>query len=158
MKLLSSKYVRLAAALLIAIVLIASFGSTASAQTYYIVRPGDNAFRIALVHGISTSCLANANGIPYPYNVYAGQMLYIPGPYGCYSPSYYAGYYPPAYYPPAYYPRPVYGCFYRVVYGDTLSSIARRYGTSYWALASANRLYNPNYIYAGQVLRIPGCR
>lgn len=48
-------------------------------------------------------------------------------------------------------------CFYRVRWGDTLFSIAWRYGTSYWVLASANGLANPNYIYAGMVLRIPGC-
>ncbi|MDE3089184.1 MAG: LysM peptidoglycan-binding domain-containing protein [Chloroflexota bacterium] len=39
--------------------------------------------------------------------------------------------------------------------GETLSSIAKLYGVSTWAIAFANRLRNPNLIYAGQVLVIP---
>ncbi|MEJ2208927.1 MAG: LysM peptidoglycan-binding domain-containing protein [Anaerolineae bacterium] len=40
--------------------------------------------------------------------------------------------------------------------GETLSSIAARYGTTSQALAQANGLANANYIYAGQRLTIPG--
>lgn len=40
--------------------------------------------------------------------------------------------------------------------GETLSQIARRYGTSTTALAQANGIQNPNFIYAGQRLAIPG--
>jgi LysM repeat protein len=43
-----------------------------------------------------------------------------------------------------------------VRWGETLSSIGRYYGVSPWAIASANQLYNPNHIYAGQRLYIPG--
>jgi LysM repeat protein len=39
--------------------------------------------------------------------------------------------------------------------GETLSSIARRYGTTWRAIARANGLANPNQIYAGQKLEIP---
>lgn len=39
--------------------------------------------------------------------------------------------------------------------GETLSSIARRYGTTWRAIAKANGLVNPNQIYAGQKLKIP---
>lgn len=39
--------------------------------------------------------------------------------------------------------------------GETLASIARRYGTSWQAIAQANSLVNPNQIYVGQKLRIP---
>lgn len=42
-----------------------------------------------------------------------------------------------------------------VRYGETLSRIAYHYGTSTWAIAKANGLHNPNYIYAGQCLHIP---
>ena len=52
-----------------------------------------------------------------------------------------------------------------VQWGETLYSIARRYGTTWGAIADANSLPNPNQIYAGQKLRIPtpgepmpGCR
>lgn len=43
-----------------------------------------------------------------------------------------------------------------VQYGETLSSIATQYGTTYQALASLNGLSNPNMIYAGQVLKVRG--
>ena len=39
--------------------------------------------------------------------------------------------------------------------GETLSSIARRYGTTWQTLARANNLSNPNQIYVGQKLKIP---
>jgi LysM repeat protein len=39
--------------------------------------------------------------------------------------------------------------------GETLSSIARRYGTTWQAIAQANNLQNPNQIYVGQKLKIP---
>jgi LysM repeat protein len=45
---------------------------------------------------------------------------------------------------------------YRIKSGDTLSAIASRYGTSVSALAKANKIANPNMIYAGKSLQIPG--
>lgn len=45
---------------------------------------------------------------------------------------------------------------YTVRSGDTLSSIASKFGTSYQTLASLNGISNPNLIYAGQVLRVNG--
>jgi LysM repeat protein len=43
-----------------------------------------------------------------------------------------------------------------VRYGETLFSIGRWYGVNPWTIASTNGLVNPNYIYAGQRLVIPG--
>lgn len=43
-----------------------------------------------------------------------------------------------------------------VQYGETLSSIATRYNTTYQTLASLNGLSNPNMIYAGQILKVNG--
>jgi len=40
--------------------------------------------------------------------------------------------------------------------GDTLSAIATRYGITVGALAAANGITNPNQIYAGATLQIPG--
>lgn len=39
--------------------------------------------------------------------------------------------------------------------GDTLFSLARRYGVTVQAIVEANRLYDPSWIYVGQVLVIP---
>jgi LysM repeat protein len=41
--------------------------------------------------------------------------------------------------------------------GDTMYSIARRYGVSMWEIARVNGIVNPNYIYIGQRLIIPVC-
>jgi LysM repeat protein len=40
--------------------------------------------------------------------------------------------------------------------GDTLGAIAREHGVSVAALAKANAIPDPNRVYAGQVLQIPG--
>ena len=45
---------------------------------------------------------------------------------------------------------------YTVRSGDTLSSIAAKFGTNYQTLASLNGISNPNLIYIGQVLRVNG--
>ena len=43
---------------------------------------------------------------------------------------------------------------YTVKAGDTLSDIAKKYGTTYQEIAKANGISNPNLIYAGQTLKI----
>ena len=48
------------------------------------------------------------------------------------------------------------GSYYTVRYGDSLSSIATKYGTTYAKLASLNGVSNPNYIYVGQSLKVTG--
>src|SRR5689334_3434357 len=40
--------------------------------------------------------------------------------------------------------------------GETLGTIAQLYGVSIQQLAAANGIVNPNLIFAGQVLKIPG--
>ena len=50
---------------------------------------------------------------------------------------------------------PTCGYWYQVQWGQTLSSISRATGVSAAAIAQANGLTNPNYIYAGQSLWIP---
>ncbi len=47
------------------------------------------------------------------------------------------------------------GFYYTVRWGDTLSEIAVRYGTTVYAIAQANGIVNPNLIYAGHALWIP---
>lgn len=45
---------------------------------------------------------------------------------------------------------------YTVKKGDTLSAIAKKYGTTYQQIAKDNGISNPNLIYAGQTLKIGG--
>jgi lysozyme len=44
--------------------------------------------------------------------------------------------------------------YHTVQQGETLSSIAQRYGTTWQAIANANGIVNPNQIYVGQKLKI----
>lgn len=44
---------------------------------------------------------------------------------------------------------------YTVQYGDTLSGIAKNYGTTVEELVSINQIANPDLIYVGQILQIP---
>lgn len=99
---------------------------------FYVVVRGDNLFRIAQRFGTTVSALADLNGITNPDRIYAGSTLCVRGE----SP------------PPS-------GFWYTVQRGDTLYSIARRYGVSVSTLASVNHLSNPDYIVVGQKLLIP---
>jgi LysM repeat protein len=54
-------------------------------------------------------------------------------------------------------PPPGTTCTYVVRPGDTLYSIARRYGTTVADLQAANHISDPNLIYVGQTLIIPNC-
>ena len=44
---------------------------------------------------------------------------------------------------------------YRVISGDTLSSIAKKFGTTYQELARINGIADPNKIKAGQIIKLP---
>lgn len=142
--------------ILVAFLLVAASPNPASAAspTYHIVQPGQNLSWIASWYHVDMWTLARWNGIANPNYIYVGQVLTIPGgypnPYPC----------PGCWYPaprPNPYPGPIYRCAYRVQYGDTMTGIAWRLGMDPWTLARANGIYNLNWIYAGQVLRVPGC-
>jgi LysM repeat protein len=114
-----------------------SAGIAAAADTHYTVRAGDTLASIAARFGTTYQALAAANGISNPNLIYVGQVLVIasaPASGGAGSS----------------------GSTYTVRAGDTLASIAARFGTSYQTLASINGISNPNLIYVGQVLRLSG--
>ena len=107
----------------------------------YVVQPGDTLFRIATRYGVSASELAVTNGLTANAWVYAGQRLTVPGR-GVAATSgarTFSG-----------------GSTHVVGPGETLSSIATRYGTTISAIQTANNLPNSNFIYSGQRLIIPG--
>jgi LysM repeat protein len=119
-------------------------GGTGGCFTY-IVKPGDTLSSIAYRTGDTVLGIAKRNGLVNPNLIYAGQPLVIcPG-----GGSGGSGGYPPV--PP----KPGCRAYYLVKPGDTLYRIAMYYGTTVYAIASANGLANPNWIYAGQTLCIP---
>lgn len=129
---------------LICMVMLAAGAGAALASGYtYVVVPGDNLSRIAARYGVTVQALAAANNIWNPNHIYAGQVLTIP-----------TTYVPPAPQPPSHPPAHIVA-YHTVRPGETLAGIARWYGTTWPVIASANGLWNPNHIYAGQVLAIP---
>ena len=118
----------------------------AEGQTIHVVQRGENLYRISLRYNVSIAAIQAANNIPNPNLIFAGQQLIIPS--GAQPPT------PPT--PPTPTPSPDVPSTYTVVRGDTLAAIARRFGTTFQALAAANGIANPNLIFAGQVLNIPG--
>lgn len=121
------------------------------AQATHTVQAGENLYRISLRYGVSMGAIAQANGISNINLIFTGQQLTIPGATGDTgdtgdsdggddgSTD-----------------TPTTGGTYTVKRGDTLGSIARQFGTSYLTLAQINNIANPNLIYVGQVITLPG--
>ncbi len=125
---------------LLALFLFIAGINTVVADTTYIVQPGDTLFSIAQRFGVTVTAVVQANHIVNPNLIYVGSSLIIPD-----------GVTPPP--PPT---DPSSGTTYIVQLGDTMFRIALRFGVSVQAIAQANGLSNPNLIFVGQTLIIPG--
>ena len=68
-----------AALVVLALLMSASFAVIAQEQVTYTVQPGDNLYRISLRYGVSISAIASANNIANINLIYPGQVLVIPG-------------------------------------------------------------------------------
>ena len=110
-----------------------------SGQTSYTVKPGDRLFSIGRAFQINPYAIAQANRLGPPYTIHPGQALVIPTG-GTSGPTATPG------------PAPT---THTVAAGETVYSIARKYGKSAAAIINANNLGNPNFIFPGQVLNIP---
>lgn len=103
---------------------------------YYTVKKGDTLSGIAAKYGTTYQKLAQINGIADPNKIYPGQRIKVEGG-GSSSP------------------KPVSSAqYYTIKKGDTLSGIAKKYGTTYQYLAKLNGIPNPNKIQAGQRIRV----
>ena len=98
--------------------------------SYYTIRPGDSWWSIAAKHGLSMYALASRNGKTIYTVIHPGDRLTISGQTVTATRAY------------------------TVRLGDTLSSIANRYGTTWQKLQKMDSLSNPNWIYLGQKLNI----
>lgn len=101
MKLLSSRYVQVGLALIVAVLLLTALSGSAAAAgpMYHTVLPGQTLYSIAGWYHVSVWSISCANGIYNPNYIYAGQVLYIPSggwDGGC----------KPAHKPPVMYPKP----------------------------------------------------
>ncbi len=137
-----------------AALLMLSIGTAVLAQssgtTQHVVQPGENLFRISLRYRVSMAAIQAANPIiRNPNLIYAGSVLIIPAGGTVPPPTAVPGQPTPT-------PQPGPGTVYIVVRGDTLYLIALRFGTTIQAIAAANNIVNPNLIYVGQRLTIPG--
>ncbi len=101
----------------------------------YTVEWGDTLYSIVRRYGTTVEAIVALNGLQDASYISVGQVLKIPGT--------------PSTIPPT-------GGDYIVRAGDTLYSIAARYGTTVEAIQSANGIVNPSLIKVGQRLIIPG--
>ena len=99
----------------------------------YLIQSGDTLGSIASKCGTTVAALRMANP-NLGYWLYAGQTLWLPG---------------------AFIDQGNGSAIYIVARGDTLRSLANRFGTSMGTLASWNGIYNYNLIYEGQRLSVP---
>lgn len=111
-------------------------------ETIHTVQSGERLFSIARLYNVNPYAIAQLNGITAPYLIYPGQKLKIPGGTVSATPV------------PNQTPVPG-GRTYTVQPGDNLFRIAMKFGMSMQAIAAANGLGNYNFIYVGQVLKIP---
>ncbi|HBC7247390.1 TPA: LysM peptidoglycan-binding domain-containing protein [Enterococcus faecalis] len=95
-------------------------------EATHVVQYGETLSSIAYQYGTYYQTLAALNGLANPNLIYPGQVLKVNGS--------------------------VVSKIYTVQYGDNLSSIAAKLGTTYQTLAALNGLANPNLIYPDQTL------
>lgn len=102
-------------------------------EALYIVKRGDTLSQIALNYNTTVNAIARENGISNPNLIYPGQRLIIQTQGNGTELGH---------------------SFYRVVRGDTLYSIARRFDTTIANIVMLNRIQNPNLIYPGEWLKL----
>jgi murein DD-endopeptidase MepM/ murein hydrolase activator NlpD len=127
--------------------------------TTHTVQPGDNLQSIAALYSVEVQTLVLLNGIANPNALFVGQVLTIRPEEEFSGP-------PPT---PTPTPPPVIAQSggaddagvttspqHVIQRGETLFTIAQRYGITTAELQAANDIADPSLIYAGQSLRIPG--
>jgi len=147
---------RLIACLLIIVVTLlaaspVAAGPRAQTDEVYVVQPGDTLFAIALRFGVTAFDITTANNLSNPNLIFVGQRLIIPGDGPVVEPAIVtesdeeedSG------------PTPTPPEVYVVQPGDTLFTIATRFGLTVTDVALANSIRNPDYLYIGQRLVIP---
>ena len=120
-----------------------SLTSTLGPGVWYTVTWGDTLSKIASRFGVPAGEIAEANDLADPNFIRLGQLLFIPG--GALTPT------------PTASATPTVGATfeYIVQQGDTLATIAARFGVTWEAIAQINGLNAASVIYVGQKLLVP---
>ena len=113
----------------------------AATDRVVVVQPGDTLSEIAVHYGVSIGQLRALNGISDPNRIYAGQRLRLTGQAAATTTT------------PGTKPQPV---VHVVASGENLTGIAKHYGSTIAAIATANGIANPSFVRTGQRLTIPG--
>ncbi|HEU0205407.1 MAG TPA: LysM peptidoglycan-binding domain-containing protein [Pseudolysinimonas sp.] len=114
----------------------------AAVPTTYRVAPGDSVSSIAGRYGLSTASVLALNGLSWKSLIFPGQVLKLSA--SAVSAA------------PAAAPAAGAGGRYTIVHGDTVSTIAARFGVTTQAVLTANGLGWSSIIYPGQTIAIPG--
>ncbi len=140
--------------------------SAPAAGGRYTIVKGDTISAIAARFGVSTQSVLTANGLSWSSIIYPGQTIAIPG--ASTLPAENVSSVTPAPQAPAPQapaapttpvvstPAPPLSTSYVIKSGDTVSSIAQRFGVSIQSILDANGLTWSSIIYAGRTLTIPG--
>jgi LysM repeat protein len=113
----------------------------AASDPVVVVQPGDTLGEIGVRSGVTVAQLSALNGIADPNRIYAGQRLRLTLPAATVTTP----------------PTPTGGdVVHVVVRGQTLTGIARQYGSTIAAIVQANGIANPSFLRIGQRLTIPG--
>lgn len=110
----------------------------ASGSGTHVVVAGESLSAIAGRYGVAADVIIAANGLADANHIFIGQTLIVPGALASQSG-------------PELWQRT-----HIVAAGETLSGIADEYEVGLQALEQANGLRNPDHVFAGQVLVIPG--
>ena len=105
----------------------------------YVVGPGDTLFSIARRYGTTVEVLVDRNSLASADDIQVGQELKIPGTAPTPIPT-----------------EPPVTTVHVVQRGETLHTIALRYGVTVADIMAANGITNPDRIYIGQRLTMPG--
>ncbi len=126
-----------------------------SNYTIHSVHHGETLYLIARQYGVTVDQIVQANNLYNVNRIYVGQQLIIPRN----NTQSYLSPVQPTRVPQSRLPsapsKNFGGQYYTVQRGDTLASIAYRFGTTASRLAQANGIVNHSFLYVGQSLFIP---
>lgn len=122
-----------------------------SSQGTYTVQKGDYLSLIARKLNINWVDIAKLNNMQWPYTLYSGNILKLPGNTNSPLPEEPI----PTNTPDSGSPPPTSGISYTIQKGDYLVQLGRDFGFSWIEVATINNIFYPYIVYPGQVIKLP---